>query len=146
MHIYLLSKRLSFSLNNACTHAQDELMKNQSAIREPNMGRLEMISADDLDFDPEASPLGTGAFGVVYRGKWRVPKAALIRHGFRGAAQLDVAIKIIQNDYPITPSGLNQPPQPFIDGNGSRDSEDEIRRVTARTNMEEMLQEAKVRQ
>ncbi|THD26933.1 Epidermal growth factor receptor [Fasciola hepatica] len=138
-----MREKLRAAYTNLLEPDKDELLKNQSGIREPNMGRLEMINADDLDFDSESTPLGTGAFGVVYRGKWRVPKAALIRHGFRGAAQLDVAIKIIQNDYPITPGCLNQP-QPFMDGSVSRDSEDEIRRVTARTNLEELLQEAKV--
>ncbi|VDP72369.1 unnamed protein product [Echinostoma caproni] len=139
-----MREKLRAAYTNLLELDKDELMKNQSAIRDPNMGRLEMINADDLEFDPTVSPLGTGAFGVVYRGKWRVPKAAMLRHGCRGEAQLDVAIKIIQNDFPLSPSCLTQS-QPFANGSGSNGPDDEIRRATARANLEELLQEAKVR-
>ncbi|KAF7260764.1 hypothetical protein EG68_05041 [Paragonimus skrjabini miyazakii] len=117
-------------------------MKNQSGIREPNMGRLEMISTSDLDVDYKATPLGTGAFGVVYRGVWRPSKAALLKHGCYGAHHFDVAVKVIQNDYPITPSVLNAETPSVNDT--PKDPEEEARRAIARTNMEELLQEAKV--
>ncbi|CAH8499978.1 unnamed protein product [Dicrocoelium dendriticum] len=38
----------------------------------PNLGRLVMIQSDDLILDEQYGPLGTGAFGAVYRGVWRV--------------------------------------------------------------------------
>lgn len=38
----------------------------------PNLGRLVMINSDDLVLDEQSGPLGTGAFGAVYRGLWRV--------------------------------------------------------------------------
>ncbi|VDP68352.1 unnamed protein product [Echinostoma caproni] len=38
----------------------------------PNLGRLVMINSDDLILDEQCGPLGSGAFGAVYRGLWRV--------------------------------------------------------------------------
>ncbi|KAF6780329.1 hypothetical protein AHF37_00202 [Paragonimus kellicotti] len=137
-----IREKLFSAYTNLLEPDKESVMKNQSGIREPNMGRLEMISTSDLDVDYKATPLGTGAFGVVYRGVWRPSKAALLKHGCYGAHHFDVAVKVIQNDYPITPSVLNAETPSANDT--PKDPEEEARRAIARTNMEELLQEAKV--
>ncbi|KAF5405312.1 Receptor protein-tyrosine kinase [Paragonimus heterotremus] len=137
-----IREKLFSAYTNLLEPDKESVMKNQSGIREPNMGRLEMISTSDLDVDYKATPLGTGAFGVVYRGVWRPSKAALLKHGCYGAHHFDVAVKVIQNDYPITPSVLNAETPTVNDT--PKDPEEEARRAIARTNMEELLQEAKV--
>ncbi|XP_018654643.1 putative receptor Tyrosine Kinase [Schistosoma mansoni] len=38
----------------------------------PNLGRLVMINLDDLCLNEKSGPLGTGAFGAVYQGIWKV--------------------------------------------------------------------------
>ncbi|CAL8089961.1 unnamed protein product [Calicophoron daubneyi] len=136
-----MREKLRCAYTNLLEPDKESLMKNQSTAREPNMGRLEMINADDLEFDPTADPLGSGAFGVVYRGFWRVPKPALLKHGFHGEAKLDVAIKVIQSD-PISPSLLAS--SPGFDSSTPRDPEEEAKRASMRANLEELLQEAKV--
>ncbi|VDN23064.1 unnamed protein product [Dibothriocephalus latus] len=40
------------------------------------MGRLIMINSDDIVLADNASPLGSGAFGAVYQGVWRMPEEA----------------------------------------------------------------------
>ncbi|TGZ71661.1 hypothetical protein CRM22_002516 [Opisthorchis felineus] len=135
-------EKLFSAYTNLLAPDKESVMKNQSGIREPNMGRLEMISVNDLEYDPTAPPLGTGAFGVVYCGVWRLSKAALLKHGCHGPQQFAVAIKVIQNDFQISP-GFSAPSSPV--GNGrTLDPEEEARRAAARTAIEELLQEAKV--
>uniref|UniRef100_A0A0X3P5L2 Protein kinase domain-containing protein n=1 Tax=Schistocephalus solidus TaxID=70667 RepID=A0A0X3P5L2_SCHSO len=46
------------------------------ATRQPNMGRLIMINSDDIVLADNPSPLGSGAFGAVYQGVWRMPEEA----------------------------------------------------------------------
>lgn len=64
----------------------------------PNMGRLVIVSKEDLTFEDESRPLGFGAFGYVYKGKWKIPKDedTLLR---KSSADffLPVAIKVIKN-------------------------------------------------
>ncbi|KAL7057795.1 hypothetical protein AAHC03_016847 [Spirometra sp. Aus1] len=40
------------------------------------MGRLIMINSDDIVLADNPSPLGSGAFGAVYQGVWRMPEEA----------------------------------------------------------------------
>ena len=66
-------------------------MKEDHFTRPPNTRRLQMIPVSDLIFDPSAKPLGSGAFGKVYRGYWKIPNFENKTHN------LDVVIKVIYN-------------------------------------------------
>ncbi|KAL3308849.1 Receptor tyrosine-protein kinase erbB-2, partial [Cichlidogyrus casuarinus] len=57
-------------------------------MKEPNMGRLVIINWNELKLD-RYKPLGSGAFGVVYRGWWRVPES----EGMEKNMRISVAIK-----------------------------------------------------
>ena len=62
------------------------------------MGRLVIISKEDLTFEDQTRPLGFGAFGYVYKGKWKIPKEedSLLRKS-NGDFFLPVAVKVIKN-------------------------------------------------
>ncbi|VDN97845.1 unnamed protein product [Rodentolepis nana] len=45
----------------------------RSVRQQPNMGRLVMINLDDIQLPENKVALGTGAFGAVYKGIWRIP-------------------------------------------------------------------------
>ncbi|CAH8667365.1 unnamed protein product [Schistosoma haematobium] len=47
----------------------NQIVNGQKA---PNLGRLVMINLDDLCLNEKSGPLGTGAFGAVYQGIWKV--------------------------------------------------------------------------
>ncbi|TNN10278.1 Tyrosine-protein kinase transforming protein, partial [Schistosoma japonicum] len=47
----------------------NQIVNGQKA---PNLGRLIMINLDDLCLNEKSGPLGTGAFGAVYQGIWKV--------------------------------------------------------------------------
>lgn len=106
------------------------------------MGRLEMINVDALIFDDPPVSLGAGAFGEVFQGLWKVSHNALAKHRLRKGTKLQVAIKVIKNDYPISP-GIFSRTSPFSE-KSFFDPEEESRRAAARATIEELLQEAKV--
>ncbi|KAM3176794.1 hypothetical protein ACTXT7_005810 [Hymenolepis weldensis] len=45
----------------------------RSARQQPNMGRLVLINLDDIQLLENRVALGSGAFGAVYKGIWRIP-------------------------------------------------------------------------
>ncbi|VDN95949.1 unnamed protein product [Rodentolepis nana] len=116
--------------------------------REPNMGRWEMINIDDLSFDENKTLIGKGAFGEVYRGKWRVPKRVLNQFNLARGTSLDVAIKVIRS----SGSGSSQGGPATNPGASASESSSDasqvdantIDRITARSNLQDMLAEAKV--
>ncbi|VDQ01543.1 unnamed protein product [Trichobilharzia regenti] len=134
------AEKVREQLRSVYTNLLEPDMKTQSVSREPNMGRLEMINQDDLACDFNAAPLGTGSFGAVYKGIWKVPKHALLRYNWNRGAQLDVAIKVILNDSTDC-SVTSNPSSPFVFNNSSPE---ESKRASARANIEELLQEAKI--
>nr|ANP44415.1 epidermal growth factor receptor Smed-egfr-3 [Schmidtea mediterranea] len=66
-------------------------MKEDYITRPPNMRRMQMIPISDLVFDTSSKPLGSGAFGKVYRGYWKVPRQD------NKYINLEVVIKVIHN-------------------------------------------------
>ncbi|KAM7536351.1 hypothetical protein Aperf_G00000083560 [Anoplocephala perfoliata] len=45
----------------------------RSTRQQPNMGRLVLINLDDIQLPANKVALGSGAFGAVYKGIWRIP-------------------------------------------------------------------------
>lgn len=130
------AEKIREQLRSAYTNLLEPDMKSQSVSREPNMSRLEMINIDDLECDFASEPLGTGAFGAVYRGKWKIPKHALLQYNWHWETNLDVAIKVI---LPMC-NGMTNSLSSFE----PKDSLDEAKRASVRANVEDLLQEAKV--
>lgn len=58
------------------------------------MNRLLLIPTSNLVFNIHDKPLGTGAFGAVYRGTWKFSIDSNRRNDSNNT--LDVAIKVIQ--------------------------------------------------
>lgn len=117
------------------------------------MGRWEMIKIDDLTFDDRTKPIGTGAFGEVYRGKWRVPKRVLNLYNLTRGTSLDVAIKVIRTGSTL----MGQQQQPLLADIGASDNSGSSpestgaqldartsERISAGSNLEDILSEAKV--
>lgn len=122
--------------------------EDAKSSREPNMGRWEMISIDDLSFDENKTLIGKGAFGEVYRGKWRVPKRVLNQFNLARGTSLDVAIKVIRSSAsgPSQGGPASKLGAAGSDSNSSATQLDAstVDRITARSNLQEMLAEAKV--
>ena len=114
------------------------------------MGRWEMINIDDLTFDDPNKPIGRGAFGEVYRGKWRVPKRVLVQFNLARATSLDVAIKVIRSSPPTSQGGpASNPVVSESDSNSNASITPQIDvntldRISARNNLQDVLTEAKV--
>lgn len=104
------------------------------------MGRWEMINIDDLTFDDPNNPIGKGAFGEVFRGKWRVPKRVLNQFNLARNTSLDVAIKVIRSAAPTSQGG----PATNLGASGLDSTANTVDRISARSNLQDMLTEAKV--
>ncbi|VDK40887.1 unnamed protein product [Taenia asiatica] len=72
----------------------------RSTRQQPNMGRLVLINLDDVLLPPNKVALGSGAFGAVYKGVWRIPHEVEDIHlpTFEGRdhrRHVNVAVKIL---------------------------------------------------
>lgn len=115
------------------------------------MGRWEMINIDDLTFDDPNKPIGRGAFGEVYRGKWRVSKRVLNQFNLVRGTSLDVAIKVIRSSPPTSQGGpASNPAVSESDSNSNASATtpqvdvNTVDRISARSNLQDILIEAKV--
>ncbi|VDD79757.1 unnamed protein product [Mesocestoides corti] len=135
--------RIKEALKSTYTNVKAPDMKDAKASREPNMGRWEMINIDDLTFEDPDNPIGKGAFGEVFRGKWRVPKRILNQFNLARSTSLDVAIKVIRS--PTTPNNTSASvSDSSASSTGAQLNATTIERISARSNLQDMLSEAKV--
>nr|VZH94081.1 unnamed protein product [Spirometra erinaceieuropaei] len=142
-HYKAKRRKIREALKSVYTNKAAPDMKSQAASREPNMGRLEIINSDDLQFDESSTPLGTGAFGAVYRGKWRIPKRILAEYNWPRSTYLDVAVKVVRSP--------GDPVKGTASGKGATaersDASPEAKvmeQIAEKNNLNEMLSEAKV--
>ncbi|CAH8654188.1 unnamed protein product [Heterobilharzia americana] len=73
----------------------NQIVNGQKA---PNLGRLIMINLDDLCLNEKSGPLGTGAFGAVYQGVWKVrqtdyPNLPNLNHVIEAANEEELLLK-----------------------------------------------------
>uniref|UniRef100_A0A0X3PH98 receptor protein-tyrosine kinase n=1 Tax=Schistocephalus solidus TaxID=70667 RepID=A0A0X3PH98_SCHSO len=142
-HYKAKRRKIREALKSVYTNKAAPDMKSQAASREPNMGRLEIINSDDLQFDESSTPLGTGAFGAVYRGKWRVPKRILAEYNWPRSTNLDVAVKVIRS--PAEPvRGTVSGKAATMEPSDTSPEAKVMERIAEKNNLNEMLSEAKV--
>nr|ANP44416.1 epidermal growth factor receptor Smed-egfr-4 [Schmidtea mediterranea] len=94
-----IAERIETELKARYSNLTEPNSKDEDLLsKPPNMGRLMIVSKEDLIFEDESKPLGFGAFGYVYKGKWKIPKneETLLKKA-SGDFYLPVAIKVIKN-------------------------------------------------
>ncbi|CAH8870213.1 unnamed protein product [Trichobilharzia szidati] len=90
----------------------NQIVNGQKA---PNLGRLIMINLDDLCLNEKSGPLGTGAFGAVYQGIWKVrqtdyPNLPNLNHVLEATSEEELMFKVnAQKNNAILTSSTNSP-------------------------------------